>query len=576
MFERVRRGEAFAIDDWLLPLDRNGYLENCWFTLSYSPIRDETGGVGGMLAVVAETTGRVEGERRLATLRDLARRAADATTPEQACVNAGAGVRRQPDRRSVRADLPARRRGRRPRAVSARRDRVRTHPGERRDGELGVGPTSPGGLARRRARRQRRSCVDDLPQRFGPLPGGPYDEPTHTAVLLPLSRPGLDHPYGVLVAGVSPRRALDDRYRDFFELAADHIATAISNAVRARGARRRAEALAEIDRAKTAFFSNVSHEFRTPLTLMLGPDGGRAGRRPEQALRGDDARDGASQPAAAAEAGQRAARLLAHRSRPRAGAATSRPTSARSRASSPARSARRSSRPACASSSTARRLPQPVYVDRDMWEKIVLNLLSNAFKFTFDGEIDPVALRERDGTRRAGRAATPAPAFPRTNCRACSSASTGSKGARSRTHEGSGIGLALVQELVRLHGGDIAVASRHRRRHHVHRRSPDRQRAPAAEPAGARRRRVVDDASAGGAVRRGGAALAAAGRGASRAVAGAPAPRGRGERILVADDNADMRDYLAQLLAATGDVETAVNGAAALERVRARRRRTSS
>jgi signal transduction histidine kinase len=63
----VRRGESFAIDDWLLPLDRNGYLENCWFTLSYSPIRDESGGVGGLLAVVAETTGRVEGERRLAT-----------------------------------------------------------------------------------------------------------------------------------------------------------------------------------------------------------------------------------------------------------------------------------------------------------------------------------------------------------------------------------------------------------------------------------------------------------------------------------------------------------------------------
>jgi len=87
-FDRVRRGEAFAIDDWLLPLDRNGYLENCWFTLSYSPIRDETGGVGGVLAVVAETTGRVEGERRLATLRELARRAADAETAEQACRNA--------------------------------------------------------------------------------------------------------------------------------------------------------------------------------------------------------------------------------------------------------------------------------------------------------------------------------------------------------------------------------------------------------------------------------------------------------------------------------------------------------
>ena len=68
-FERVRRGEAFAIDDWYLPLERNGYPENCWFTLSYSPIRDESGGVGGLLAVVAETTGRVDSERRMAPLR---------------------------------------------------------------------------------------------------------------------------------------------------------------------------------------------------------------------------------------------------------------------------------------------------------------------------------------------------------------------------------------------------------------------------------------------------------------------------------------------------------------------------
>ncbi|HET8675756.1 MAG TPA: hypothetical protein VFO63_08230 [Blastocatellia bacterium] len=51
-----------------MPLDRYGYLENCYFTLSYSPIRDESGGVGGMLAVVAETTERVQGERRLKTL----------------------------------------------------------------------------------------------------------------------------------------------------------------------------------------------------------------------------------------------------------------------------------------------------------------------------------------------------------------------------------------------------------------------------------------------------------------------------------------------------------------------------
>src|SRR5689334_561326 len=95
-FEGVRRGVSFAIDDWLLPLERSGYRENCWFTVSYSPIRDESGGVGGLLAVVAETTGRVEGERRLGTLRELAADAACARTPEEACANAATAFERNP------------------------------------------------------------------------------------------------------------------------------------------------------------------------------------------------------------------------------------------------------------------------------------------------------------------------------------------------------------------------------------------------------------------------------------------------------------------------------------------------
>ena len=88
LFESTRQGESVALDDMLIPLDRNGYLENCYFTLSYSPIRDESGGVGGMLAVVAETTARLEGERRLKTLRDLARQSAEVKTIAQACESA--------------------------------------------------------------------------------------------------------------------------------------------------------------------------------------------------------------------------------------------------------------------------------------------------------------------------------------------------------------------------------------------------------------------------------------------------------------------------------------------------------
>ncbi len=76
---------------------------------------------------------------------------------------------------------------------------------------------------------------------------------------------------GVLIAGVSARQKLDELYRSFYELIAGRIAATIASAQAYEEERKRADAMAEIDRANTTSFSNVSHEFRTPLTLMLGP-----------------------------------------------------------------------------------------------------------------------------------------------------------------------------------------------------------------------------------------------------------------------------------------------------------------
>jgi signal transduction histidine kinase len=237
--------------------------------------------------------------------------------------------------------------------------------------------------------------VEDLVARFGELETGHWPAPPRQAVVLPLREAGQAQLAGIAVFGVSPYRALDHDYLSFLSLATGHIATAVSNAQAYESERRRAEALAEIDRAKTAFFSNVSHEFRTPLTLMLGPL--------ESVLA-----TGALAP------GEREQLATAHRnslrllklvnslldfSRIEAGRikAAFTPTDLASLTTDLASNFRSAMEAAglklivdCPS------LSQPVYVDRDMWEKIVLNLLSNAFKFTLEGSVT-VHLREQEG-----------------------------------------------------------------------------------------------------------------------------------------------------------------------------------
>ncbi len=584
LFESTRDGESVGLDDLLIPLDRYGYLENCYFTLSYSPIRDESSGVGGMLAVVAETTERVQGERRLKTLRDLARRAADAKTAEEACINAAQTLGENP------IDVPFAllylldHGGKVARLESA----CGLAPGMAASPtvvDLSDGATSGWPLSSTIAAASVR-VLDDLPQRFGRLPSGPYEEPTHCAVLVPLRRPGQRHADGILVFGVSPRRALDDQYRAFFELAADHILTAIRNALAYQEERERAERLAELDRAKTAFFSNVSHEFRTPLTLMLGPL--------EDTLARDDHRLPPEDREQLALVHRNSLRLL---KLVNALLDFSRIESGRIEAVyEPVDLAAYTAELASVFRSTVERaglsltvdcppLPEPVYVDREMWEKIILNLISNAFKFTFEGEIvvrlkwagDRVELEVRDtGT------GIPEEELPNLFKRFHRV-----RGARARTYEGSGIGLALVQELVRLHGGTIRVNSALDRGttltvsiptgyQHL---SADRIKAErsvvapsvSARPFVEEALRWLPEPGTGEAALDNQAMLSPdhSGSAADRPpnpparVSASPAKDPR-PLILLADDNADMREYVRRLLAPSYRVEAVADGAKAL------------
>jgi PAS domain S-box-containing protein len=564
MFGQVLSGgEPIWSEDLGFNLDRNGYLEETYFTLSYSAIRDESGRPGGVLATVFETTERVMADRRLRTLRELAAHASGSVSVDAACERAASTMARNPH------ELPF--------GLLYLCD---GHGRGRLVGSAGLAPghaaaplvleTPPDGepvwpLAAALGD-SRASLVTGLAARFDGLPGGPWPEPTDAAAIIPLTDGG-GAPLGALVAGISPRRAYDANYQTFFELVAGQIAASVVNARAYEAERERAEALAEIDRAKTAFFSNVSHEFRTPLTLMLGPTE-KALALADPALAGGDL--------AMVHRNQlrllKLVNALLDFSRIEAGRAraTYRPTELDQVTRELAGAFRSTIEHAGLRFEVAcDAMAAPVYVDRDMWEKVVMNLLSNAFKFTFEGSIR-VTLKESDGIAELAVADT-GTGIPEHEVGRVFDRFHRVEGARSRTYEGSGIGLALTAELVRLHGGRIDVSSR------VGEGSTFTVRIPTGSAHLPPDR--VDAAAATSPFTLSAAFVHEAGRwlddsgAASAAVTAEPAAPGgattvgRRDRILVADDNADMRDYLRELL---GDwqVETVSNGAAALERAR--------
>src|SRR5438094_3003259 len=241
-------GKATFSDDLLLPLDRHGYREECYLTLSFSPIRDEAGRVHGVFTTAAETTRRVLGERRLRTLRDLALRPAEARTTEQACESAVRTLAANP------GDIPF------ALLYLLAADGERAHLA----GATGVsldllpltvelaeteGNTTTWPLAQA-ARTGRAAQVNDLGARFHALPMSLWGDVPQSGLVLPVTRVGPGDVYGFLVLGISPHRALDDDYRAFLGLVAEHLALTIADARAAEEERRRTDALATLDRQR--------------------------------------------------------------------------------------------------------------------------------------------------------------------------------------------------------------------------------------------------------------------------------------------------------------------------------------
>ena len=569
-FERAHRGEGTYIRDQRMFLDRYGYLEEAFMTFSFSPIRDESGEVGGIFHPISEATAAVLNARRSHGLRDLSAAIADARAVGDIARDLEAQYH------NLALDLPF----------------VLLYQFDRDSGKLllraSAGVDAHCGLApavaeaddtlwpfARTAQARTAQQVDGLAARFAGASCGPYDNPPDAAMVLPITVPGQQELYGFMVAGVSSARALDEAYLNFYELLGAAVNTAVGNVIAYEKEQRRAEELAQIDRAKTAFFSNVSHEFRTPLTLILGPL--------------DDALADQVEPLAPA---QRRRIDVTHRNALRLLKLVnslldfSRIEAGRVQANyEPLDLARLTADLAGVFESAMEKgglayrvelqdLGQPVYVDRDMWEKIVFNLLSNAFKFTLQGGVTVTLARYEDMARltvQDSGSGIPEAELPRVFERFHRI-----EGTPGRTYEGTGIGLALIQELVRLHGGGIAVHSRQGEGTsftvdipfgHAH-LPEDRVLHPAPGADGA----AADEAD----MRRMGAAFVEealrwlpdepapspvrAGTGAGVLVQPASAPR-----ILIADDNNDMRAYLKSLLDPHAEVRVCADGEAAFE-----------
>lgn len=550
----------------LLFLERSGYQEETYHTFSYSPLRDDDGEVVGMLCVVSEDTQQVISERQMATLRDLGSDPSVVRTEEEIM-----GFAERQLGHNLR-DLPF--------TLTYLFD---DDGGARLAGATGiaaghaiapsrVGAGDDGGWPLEQPARGETTVVALDADRHADLPTGQWRAPPTRALVVPLQQQG-GSPIGFLVAALNRYRPLDDTYRGFVTLVAGHIAAGIGSARNYQAQQQRAEELAELDRAKTTFFSNISHEFRTPLTLILDPV---AELRTRSQNLDDRAREELD---IVWRNGLRLAKLvntLLDFSRIEAGRmqANFAPVdlgAVTAELASVFRSA--IERAGLTFTVDCASLDESVYLDRDMWEKVIFNLLSNALKFTFTGGISVGVAR--DGAEAVVTVSDTGVGVPTAETPRLFERFHRIENVRARSNEGSGIGLALVKELIELHGGHITAASTEGAGTTFTIRLPF---GAAHLPADAIAPATDERTAAGGAEPYLEEALRwlpgrgdVPARGAPSAVPGAATSTfpGTTPRVLIADDNADMRDYVARMLRNDGYLVDAVtDGRLALDAAR--------
>jgi signal transduction histidine kinase/FixJ family two-component response regulator len=528
----IASGEATWSNDLMLPMVTAGRRQERYFTFTYSPLVGENGEIYGIFCPSWETTERVISERRLHLLNAVASATMETRTVDDAVSAAVAVCAGQPDVPVVAAYVSA-------------ADAAET---TLRGATPSVLPLLPPTLdkltdwqptARSRTEVQIienvASVIRGLHEALG---RGCPDQ----ALVLPL---GENEVAGALVVGTNPQCPLDEQYLGFCQLLADQLSSALASVVSHEQQRHRADALAELDRAKNAFLTNVSHEFRTPLTLLLGPL--------EDALC-----DVGSQTVLAERlrtARRNAGRLLRlvdsllQFSRIEAGRATTELVC--TDVGELTWQVASSFIDLCARGGLELELDchqALADIDPDMWETIMLNLMSNAVKYTLSGSITVtvhsgeahslISVRDTGVGIGAADLKRLGQRFFRADT------------ALGRSVEGTGIGLSLVRGLVELQQGSMQITS-----------EIDRGTTVAITLPKSLADTPVDHAPAD---LRDNAYVVEADQWVAPLPTGASVADDDRQLVLIADDNADMRAHLDRVLSVHWRTVLVADGEAAL------------
>ena len=448
----MEKDEGTYVESQLLIMERNGYPEETYYTFSYTPIPGDDGGTAGMICANTDDTERIISERQLKTLTQLGKNLTDCKSNYEVIVKTVQTLQENPydfpfvlfrtlaDKKAILVhSTPL---GNYSKIVSPEIDIESDHPISR--------------ILKKVYTSRKLQVFDGLKQLNALLPKGAWEIHPDKTIVVPILTASSKEPYAFLIVGMNPYRLMDEKYTSFFNLIGDQIATSFSNVHSFEEERKRAEALAEIDKAKTIFFSNISHEFRTPLTLLLGPIEDAINDKTtttENKKRMDVAYRNALRM-------QKLVNTLLEFSRIESGRVEGRFSlvdlcSFTKDLVSVFRSA--IEKAGMELKFECGEIHDNVYVDTDMWEKIVLNLVSNAFKYSKQGTITiHVTQAGNDAELKVSDTGI---GIPQDQLDKIFERFHRVENVDGRSQEGTGIGLAMVKELVRLHSGTISVNS---------------------------------------------------------------------------------------------------------------------